>query len=95
MTHFACEARTEVPSPPPPSIWRDTLTRVPYGVFQADETYRREQERIFRGPLWPILPRITSANTVAPCVIIGGRAAETLRAEHHLAPYERVSPMVA
>jgi anthranilate 1,2-dioxygenase large subunit len=55
MTHFACEARTEVPSPPPPPTWRDTLTRVPYGVFQADETYRREQERIFRGPLWHFL----------------------------------------
>jgi hypothetical protein len=39
------------PSSPPPSTWRDTLTRVPYAVFQADETYRREQERIFRGPL--------------------------------------------
>jgi hypothetical protein len=93
MTHFACEARTEVPSPP--STWRDMLTRVPYGVFQADETYRRERERIFRGPLWSILPRITSANTMAPCVIIGERAAETLRAEHHLASYERVSPIVA
>jgi hypothetical protein len=28
------------------------LTRVPYRVFQKDETYEREQERIFQGPLW-------------------------------------------
>ena len=46
------EQAIHIPSAPPPSTWRDTLTRVPYGVFQADETYRREQERIFRGPLW-------------------------------------------
>jgi anthranilate 1,2-dioxygenase large subunit len=49
------EQTIHIPSPPPPSTWRDTLTRVPYGVFQADETYRREQERIFRGPLWHFL----------------------------------------
>jgi anthranilate 1,2-dioxygenase large subunit len=49
------EHAIHVPSPPPPSTWRDTLTRVPYGVFQADETYRREQERIFRRALWHFL----------------------------------------
>jgi choline dehydrogenase len=42
-----------------------------------------------------ILPHITSANTMAPCVIIGKRAAEILRVEHHLAARERVSPMAA
>ncbi len=31
------------------------LTRVPYNVFQKDETYEREQERIFQGPLWHYL----------------------------------------
>jgi anthranilate 1,2-dioxygenase large subunit len=31
------------------------LTRVPYRVFQKDETYEREQERIFQGPLWHYL----------------------------------------
>jgi choline dehydrogenase len=32
-----------------------------------------------------IMPRITSGNTMAPCVIIGERAAEEIRAEHQLA----------
>jgi choline dehydrogenase len=29
-----------------------------------------------------ILPRVTTGNTMAPCVIIGERAAEILRGEH-------------
>jgi choline dehydrogenase len=31
-----------------------------------------------------ILPRITAANTMAPCVVIGERAAEEIKAEHRL-----------
>jgi choline dehydrogenase len=31
-----------------------------------------------------IMPRITSANTMAPCVVIGERAAECIRAQHSL-----------
>lgn len=31
-----------------------------------------------------IMPRITTANTMAPCVIIGERAAEILHLEHQL-----------
>jgi choline dehydrogenase len=31
-----------------------------------------------------ILPRVTTGNTMAPCVIIGERAAEVLRNEHQL-----------
>jgi choline dehydrogenase len=31
-----------------------------------------------------ILPRVTTGNTMAPCVIIGERAAEFLRNEHQL-----------
>jgi choline dehydrogenase len=31
-----------------------------------------------------IMPRITTGNTMAPCVIIGERAAEILRREHSL-----------
>jgi choline dehydrogenase len=31
-----------------------------------------------------IMPRVTTGNTMAPCVIIGERAAEILRAEHTL-----------
>jgi choline dehydrogenase len=31
-----------------------------------------------------IMPRVTTGNTMAPCVIIGERAAEVLRTEHNL-----------
>ena len=31
-----------------------------------------------------IMPRITTGNTMAPCVIIGERAAEVLKAKHKL-----------
>jgi choline dehydrogenase len=31
-----------------------------------------------------IMPRVTTGNTMAPCVVIGERAAETLQAEHTL-----------
>jgi choline dehydrogenase-like flavoprotein len=33
-----------------------------------------------------ILPRVTTGNTMAPCVIIGERAGEMLKAEHKLWP---------
>lgn len=31
------------------------VTRVPYWVYQDEEIYREEQERIFRGPTWSYL----------------------------------------
>jgi choline dehydrogenase len=31
-----------------------------------------------------IMPRVTTGNTIAPCVIIGERAAEILKADHKL-----------
>ena len=31
-----------------------------------------------------IMPRVTTGNTMAPCIIIGERAAEVLRNEHRL-----------
>jgi choline dehydrogenase len=31
-----------------------------------------------------IMPRITTGNTMAPCVVIGERAAELLRSQHSL-----------
>ncbi|HMG37129.1 MAG TPA: hypothetical protein VKM94_24575 [Blastocatellia bacterium] len=31
-----------------------------------------------------IMPRVTTGNTMAPCIIIGQRAAEVLRTEHKL-----------
>jgi choline dehydrogenase len=32
-----------------------------------------------------IMPRITAGNTMAPCVVIGERAAEEIKAQHRLA----------
>jgi len=32
-----------------------------------------------------VMPRITTGNTMAPCVVIGERAADILRTDHHLA----------
>lgn len=34
-----------------------------------------------------IMPRVTTGNTMAPCVVIGERAAEVLRSDHSLEPY--------
>lgn len=31
-----------------------------------------------------IMPRVTTGNTMAPCVVIGERAAETVKAKHKL-----------
>jgi anthranilate 1,2-dioxygenase large subunit len=52
------ENAMEASAAPPrtPKSWpAGGLTRVPYRVFQKDETYEREQERIFQGPLWHYL----------------------------------------
>jgi choline dehydrogenase len=43
--------------------------------------YGIEKLRIADGS---IMPRVTTGNTMAPCVIIGELAAEVLRAEHRL-----------
>jgi choline dehydrogenase len=43
--------------------------------------YGTENLRIADGS---IMPRVTTANTMAPCIIIGERAAEALRNEHRL-----------
>ncbi len=45
------------------------------------KVYGIENLRIADGS---IMPRVTTGNTMAPCVIIGERAAEVLRAEHKL-----------
>jgi choline dehydrogenase len=45
------------------------------------KVYGIEQLRIADGS---IMPRVTTGNTMAPCVIIGERAAEILRAQHSL-----------
>ena len=45
------------------------------------KVYGIERLRIADGS---IMPRITTGNTMAPCVIIGERAAQILRADHSL-----------
>ncbi len=48
-------------APVPPSVpaaraWpAEGLTRVPYWIYQDEEIYRLEQERIFRGATWNFL----------------------------------------
>ena len=49
---------TTAPQQPPlPELpgWPDGLTRVPYWVFQRDDVYAAEQQRLFRGPHWNYL----------------------------------------
>jgi choline dehydrogenase len=43
------------------------------------KVYGIEHLRIADGS---VMPRVTTGNTMAPCVIIGERAAEIIRAEH-------------
>ena len=45
------------------------------------KVYGIENLRIADGS---IMPRVTTGNTMAPCVIIGESAAEVLRGEHKL-----------
>jgi choline dehydrogenase len=45
------------------------------------KVYGIENLRIADGS---IMPRVTAGNTMAPCVIIGERAAELLKAAHKL-----------
>jgi choline dehydrogenase len=45
------------------------------------KVYGIENLRIADGS---IMPRVTTGNTMAPCVIIGERAGEILKADHKL-----------
>jgi choline dehydrogenase len=45
------------------------------------KVYGIEHLRIADGS---IMPRVTTGNTMAPCVIIGERAGEMLKAEHKI-----------
>jgi choline dehydrogenase len=49
------------------------------------KVYGIENLRIADGS---IMPRVTTGNTMAPCIIIGERAAEVLRNEHKLSAVE-------
>lgn len=59
------------------------MGRDPLAVVDGSlKVYGVENLRIADGS---IMPRITSGNTMAPCVVIGERAAQEIRAEHRLA----------
>ena len=66
--------------------WHQTCTakmgRDSMSVVDAElKVYGIEKLRVADGS---IMPRVTTGNTMAPCIIIGERAAETLRTEHKL-----------
>jgi choline dehydrogenase len=68
------------------SFWHETCTakmgRDEMSVVDGKlKVYGVQNLRVTDGS---ILPRITTGNTMAPCVIIGERAAEILRTEHKL-----------
>ena len=68
------------------SWWHETCTakmgRDAYSVVDGQlRVYGIDHLRVADGS---ILPRVTTGNTMAPCVIIGERAAEILRREHQL-----------
>jgi choline dehydrogenase len=56
---------------------RDSMSVVDGGL----KVYGIDSLRIADGS---IMPRVTTGNTMAPCVIIGERAADVLRADHSL-----------
>nr|WP_253869629.1 GMC family oxidoreductase [Mycobacterium sp. 1164966.3] len=69
------------------SYWHQVGTakmgRDPLAVVDGSlKVYGTENLRVADGS---IMPRITTGNTMAPCVIIGERAAEEIKAEHRLA----------
>jgi choline dehydrogenase len=68
------------------TYWHQTGTAKmghdPMSVVDANlKVYGVENLRIADGS---IMPRITTANTMAPCVVIGERASEILSLAHHL-----------
>jgi choline dehydrogenase len=68
------------------TYWHETCTskmgRDEMSVVDGNlKVYGIENLRIVDGS---IMPRITTGNTMAPCIIIGERAAEILRAQHKL-----------
>jgi choline dehydrogenase len=48
---------------------------------RASQVYGVDNLRIADGS---IMPRVTTGNTMAPCIIIGERAAELLRTQYEL-----------
>jgi choline dehydrogenase len=68
------------------SYWHQTCTAKmggdPVSVVDGQlKVYGVDRLRIADGS---IMPRVTTGNTMAPCVIIGERAAQILKAQHTL-----------
>jgi choline dehydrogenase len=68
------------------TFWHQTCTakmgRDSMSVVDANlKVYGIENLRIADGS---IMPRVTTGNTMAPCIIIGERAGEILKADHKL-----------
>jgi choline dehydrogenase len=66
---------------------RDAMSVVDAGL----KVYGIENLRIADGS---IMPRVTTGNTMAPCVIIGERASEILRTAHKLSGVRAYSTRV-
>jgi choline dehydrogenase len=89
LEHFVRDGAT--------SYWHETCTakmgRDEMSVVDSRlKVYGMEGLRIADGS---ILPRIPTANTMAPCVIIGERAAEILRDDYHLRALDRESSTIS
>jgi hypothetical protein len=56
--------------------WPDGLTRVPW-VFQREDVYAAEQERLFRGPHWNFLCLEAELAEPGQYLEIGGESAES------------------
>jgi choline dehydrogenase len=72
------------------SYWHETCTakmgRDSMSVVDGSlKVYGIDNLRIADGS---IMPRVTTGNTMAPCVIIGERAGEILRTAHKLSGHE-------
>ena len=64
------------------SVGTAKMGRDPMSVVDGSlKVYGIDRLRVADGS---VMPRITSGNTMAPCVIIGERAAEEMKAEHRL-----------
>jgi len=75
------------------TVWHQTCTakmgRDAMSVVDHElKVHEIENLRIADGS---IMPRVTTGNTMAPCIVIGERAAEILRARYKLIPSEAVS----
>jgi choline dehydrogenase len=70
-------------------VYRKNGARFRVVVDGQLKVYGIEKLRIADGS---IMPRVTTGNTMAPCIVIGERAAEALRNEHRLETWHSHPP---